>query len=571
MVANHVAGKHDDLGLVGLTRSGGKFVNNKKEWEESLGSVFTAHGLVELLEEHMGIGVPKHLMDQIRVQREAAVLVRKQRERNAKEMKEQLVDLTRVKQEKKEQPEREPPKTPVRNDGSSPTKSFTLRTPGPPLPMGKQAKLEEVVRRNAKRIAEKAEANRRGLGQRGIRQYLLFVNPFTCVYEDERDLNPDATIPITIDGELKYYEVEDDGTRVKRYRAWNHLLSTLAEIPKEIYKMVESGNVYKLYITIRDYLNVSERSSLASELNNRLSSICMVMKPDETLKTFIGRWEHLESEMQEINLRIDPDLLMTRAQKAVQKHHLHEYSAVITQNISLAEPSATPQTLFAALGPLFKLKEKREKEMWENEGEEQQREEKQRRKKEKKERKEKERKEKAEAAAAADHEMANTLKAQVAHDRAGTNTQESSNTFIPFKLKGVCMDFQEERCNRGSNCLFRHEKLSQADKAKLLAWLQERGKMNRHSDARRQEQGGGKSVRFATSVNASAAAALNPVEDTTISMLREATSSFSDEQVVLFAKHFAERAAVSAAQIPHPNLSKADEEKPDPAKAGSSE
>ena len=120
------------------------------------------------------------------------------------------------------------------------------------------------------------------------------------------------------------------------------------------------------------------------------------------------------------------------------------------------------------------------------------------------------------------------------------------------------MDFQEERCNRGSNCLFRHEKLSQADKAKLLAWLQERGKMNRHSDARRQEQGGGKSVRFATSVNASAAAALNPVEDTTISMLREATSSFSDEQVVLLAKHFA-------------NLSKADEEKPDTAKAGSSE
>ena len=561
MVANHVTGKRDDYGLVSLHRSGGKFVKNKKEWEESLGTVFTAQGLVEFLDEHMGISVPKDLMNQIRVQREAAVLVKKQRERNAKEMKERLVDFgVRVKQENKEEPERESPKTPVRDDKSL-AKSFNLRTPGAPLPMGKQAKLEEIVRRNAKRIAEKAEANRKGLAQRGIRQYLLFVNPFTCVYEDEQDLNPDATIPITIDGELRYYEIEDDGTRVRRYRAWNLLLGTLAEIPKEIYKMVESGNVYKLYITIRDHLNVSERSSLVSELNKRLSS--MVMKPDETLKTFIGRWENLESEMQEIDLKIDPDLLMTHAQEAVQKHHLNEYSAVMTQNISLAEPSATPQTLFAALKPLFKLKEKREKEIWENEGEE-----KQRRKKEKK---EKERLEKAAAV-----EIANALKAQAAPDRVGTTPQEGSNTFLPFKLRGVCMDFQEDRCMRGSNCTFKHEKLSQTDKAILLAWLQERGKIplcnscgKRHSGgACRQEQRGGKTVRFAASANASTTSA-DPMLDTTMSVLREATSSFTDEQVVLFAQQFAKRAAASAA--PLPNLSMVSEEKIDPAKAGISE
>ena len=577
MVANHQAGKQDEsVGLEGLKRSGGKFVINAKDWEEALGTVFTAQGLVEFLEMHMGISVPINLMEQIRVQQEAAVLVKKQRERNAKEMREQLIDLTRVKQEKREESvSDEPPRTPNRDGGSSSASSFNIRTPGAPLPKGKQAQLEEIVRRNAKRIAEKAEANRKGQGQRGIRQYLLFVNPFTCVYENERHLNPDATIPITIDDELKYYEVEDDATRVRRYRAWKLLLSTLSEIPKENYKMVESGNVYKLFITIRDHLNVSERPSLASELNKRLNS--MVMLQDETLKTFIGRWENLESEMQEIDLKIDPDLLMTRAQEAVQKHHLHEYTAVITQNISLAEPSATPQTLFAALKPLFKLKEKREKEIWENEGEE-----KQRRKKEKK---EKERIEKAAAAemanalkAQAAAEMANALKAQVALDRVGTKPQEGSNTFLPFKLKGVCMDFQEDRCMRGSDCTFRHEKLSNADKAKLLAWLQEKGKMplcktcgNRHSDACRQEKGGGKTVRFAASVNASASTARNPTESTTISVLREATSSFTDEQAVLFAQQFAKRAAASAAQIPLLNLSKAGEEKIDPAKAGSSE
>ena len=561
MVANPNSGSGTKVrGLVNLKKDKeSKTFKNPKTWDEKLCAAFNAYGFSKFLKAHTAIPVPRDLIETTRVQQEIDLRIRKQREKHAKEEKERrIIDLT-VKKEKEEDIGYQVKIPPLKPESDSPERKFEFRTPGPPPSSEKQKGLEELIRRNANEIATKEAKSQKGKEKRHARRFSIFADPYLAVREDERYLNPEASIPITIDGELKYYPLEDEEMQKERFFAWEALMGTIKEITPDTYAMVEWGNVYRLYTTIKNHLHVSSRPILVEDLNRRLDSF--VKKSSESFSIFQGRWESLMTEMNEIELVIDSDTLMTKAKKAIKANHADEFRTVITTFPSLNTPSATPKQLFDALLPVMEDKENDEKEMKDRElrggttDKDKQKAEKKRKEKEEKERKKEEKRVKE-----LEQQLAIALKAQQGPGKGGQekrNPKQSDNSDI----MGVCVYYQDNNCKR-ENCHFKHEKLSKEQRTRLDAWVSERAKLEKcskcgkrgHSanECRSGEQG--HKVRFAFERERNSRAR-NTSAPTPLSMqvdeLREATKHFSDEQVILFAKSWADRSTQRASFPSH--------------------
>ena len=167
-----------------LKRKGNeRYFTNTKSWDKGIGVCFSTFGLVKFLSEDYSIKVPKEQKWQVAVDQDLKAMLNK----NAKQVRHEKNEV--VKKEKAEKGE-------LLSSSSSPKKGVVSTASEQTLASldDRQAKYEEIVRRNAARLAEKQRKKEKSGESRAGSELTSYVNPLSEISEDEREYNPDATV-----------------------------------------------------------------------------------------------------------------------------------------------------------------------------------------------------------------------------------------------------------------------------------------------------------------------------------------------------------------------------------------
>ena len=311
-----------------------KNAQNLQAWDLAMRTTCAAHDLGYFLLEHSGIVMPHVSVSQLMVQQEVdKIMNEKLRQelayaRNKKAL-EQNEDggLETVVEEKEDyedvgvrtrsQTSRQTEQTPQR--GSERGGHIPISTPLSTQRSAKDSALnkdyQELIRRNAERIAETERKKNKMAEQKGYRQVSIFMNPLSCVNEDERHLNPSARYLITDkEGNELWYEVEDDTYRQKRQIAWQLLKRSLEQVPSGATRHIPVGNVYALHRFVLENYADGERRELVKKLNEELHSIAK--KPDELFSVFTARFTNIIDSLRDIDYTLDNDVVIKQLEEA---------------------------------------------------------------------------------------------------------------------------------------------------------------------------------------------------------------------------------------------------------------
>ena len=455
--------------LVKLHKSkNGRYFTNTKEWSKALRTVFETHDLSIFITEDYGIKVPKEELSRALFEGEMKIAVEKSKNLTL-DKKRAVVKHERV--------ERSSGTGTEEVDGRDDTESPAPETPQKPkatlhsdtqrtelnLLNDRQKAFEEIVKQNAKRIAEKQKE----IAAKDVEgsEVAIFVNPLTCVTPEQRDLYEPATIPIVVGGEKRFYECESKAYRLRRMTAWDLLKWTIPEVDSAVYERLSVGDVYTLYTSISTYLSKSNKSeqvktSLAKELEK------FSYRKGELFKTFVARYRQVRTEMEQVGYVVDTDILHTGIRKVIMRAGGAVEKAYLTALPQLDKDERDAMVILDAMTAQMEVLEKhghlRREEDVEEEGEEssasdsdeekrrERRRERNRKMREKKKKKKRERQE----------EDARVMRAQSSHDYS--------------HVRGVCLFHQEGKCTRGDACSYEHRKLSTADTNTLREFMKQK-------------------------------------------------------------------------------------------------
>ena len=433
----------------------GQYFINANEWSKGIATCFNTFGLTVFLQKEYSTKVPKD--QQYLCVHEAQVTQTVLRsEKEASKMKREIVQT--VKQEAQATPQK---KTKERENAQQEAKQQMSDLDQ------HQALYERFVRENAKRIAE----NQRDAQKEFEKELTLYVDPLTGIPEEFKYIKPQANVRIEVDGVTKYFVVEAKDMKEKRMNAWQLILKTIPKVDKSIYEGMDVGDVFGLHSHILTYLN---KGNLAKEsINNKLTRFSY--KSGELFKTFVMRYHNLMREMNEVGLKVDSDLMRQKLIDVLSDATKNIKNTMLT-TIAQVPPDATPKQILDAMQLQMSVLEKhtrRQQNQTDGSGSESERDEgeEKRKRKKKKERKKGKGKQKGD---------------EVLVLRTGANSTESEPG---EKLRGICLFYQNGKCTRGTNCTYKHTKLSAAQCTQLQQLVAKRNCFSAGSSNTKAKQG----------------------------------------------------------------------------------
>lgn len=328
----------------------------------------------------------------------------------------------------------------------------------------RQARLEELAARRARKMARAMRADSVLAAKRGVRAISMFLNPLSAIEESDRDLNPEAKYEAEFDDEKLLYELESPAHQVERSAAWQLLVSSISGqkgIKKSFWKHVGIGNVHKLFQLITAHFMDGDRSDVAAELSLRLSKF--VKEKDENFVTFVSRYEQMKDEMDEIGMNVDDDVLKNTIENAMTESEDKKVRDVYEQFTLMNGEMKTPEELFEKMKVVMKRHEKAAREEAAKKEQEMKYEKVKSKKDKKRERKKRQKAEDESSSSSSEDEKEKTLALKA------SAYQQKKDENVP----GVCFWYQENKCER-KDCTFEHRKLSEKGKQKLREIMKER-------------------------------------------------------------------------------------------------
>ena len=402
-----------------------KVIENLSEWVEALKNAFVTFSLARFLKAEYGMQVPSGQVAEI-LKEEAIALTlgNMQKKLLSQEKNEKLLRdvASRHSSSVKKEPAGEEKKQ------VKPTAADMLTHLWPDI--------EKMVRENADSLAAADKKKQIAAEESGELQEALYVNPLTRVKPEFSRLNPNATITLG-ESDPFLYEVESKKFRTFRMAAYGAIKSTLADIPKRVWKHVAVGNVYGLYSLVINNYAAKGRASVVDDLFKRLSTFKKLKR--ESFVQFRARFEQLIAEIKDAKVEVDSTQIANSAQNAI----VNSDDAVIKRvfkNWVLNNKSkmTDPFVTFEEMAPVMLIEEQDKMNTS---------------------RRKKERERESEG------EVEQTLRTI-----SGKN-QGAGGSYSPSSgdrdLLSFCLSFQTKKGCRKEKCSFTHRKLSPKDVVKL--------------------------------------------------------------------------------------------------------
>ena len=435
----------------------GKFCINGVEWKRSVNDVLTTHELDKFLMKDCNVPAPAEQAQELQWKKLADYRSSSQLTKVQTQMKERKIKEELVKKEPLTGAEEAfdkltvAPSTPARGEKKE-EKTIDL-TLGDSL-----SQAQKIYAENAARLAAQQKEDQRKQLLEGDVLPVLFVDPMTRCRRGEL---PSAEIEV--DG--WWYELESNETRRKRMLVWNLLVHTIGAVDKEIWRLITVGDVYSLFTTIQTHLQTNQRDGIVKDLNEKLQALSI--HDGELFATFATRFRNLLARSASISLSFDEALLRDTLTEAIEqsknkllKEHLHILQLKMDEagtNLSALEmlqrlemPMNRSEHRSARARKKGSASEEADSDSLRKS-----------RKEKKKEKKEKEKKEKEATAAAA------AAAAAGGTSLGGGATALKASAGASQSVLGVCLFFQDGKCEKGEKCSYEHRKLSAADKKKL--------------------------------------------------------------------------------------------------------
>ena len=428
----------------------GKYCSNGIEWKRSVNDVLTTNDLDMFLMKHCNIPAPAVQARELQWKKQAnfhssSQLSRIQALVREQKMKKEIVKKEPVGgEEERYQGVSIPPETPSK--GEKKKEDVIDLTLGDSL---EQAKL--VFAQNAKWLAEAQREQQEKQLSEGDALPVLFVDPMTRCQKGQL-----ASAEIEVEG--WWYELESNEKRRKRMLVWDLLVHTIGAVDKEIWRLITVGDVYSLFNTVQNHLQTDQRDGIVHDLSEKMRALSIA--DGELFATFATRFRNLLKQSENVSLTFDGAVLRQTLTNAIEssankvlKEHLH----ILQLEMDKAGVAYTALEMLNRLEPPMNRSEHRNaraKQKGSASGEADSERQKMSRKERKKKKKEKE------AAAAA---------AAAAEDTSlgGGATALKANAGASQPVLGVCLFFQDGKCEKGESCRYEHRKLSAADKKAL--------------------------------------------------------------------------------------------------------
>ena len=444
-----------------------KNAKNLHAWDLAMRTTCAAHDLGYFLFEHSGIVMPHASVSQLMIQQEVDKIMNDKlrqelayvRNKKALEQTETKNSGLEVVAEEGKEKEKVQTRSQTRNTLTTPRRGIerggriTISTPLSEERSEKDSALnveyQELVRRNAERIAEAASKKNKMAEQKGYRQVSIFMNPLSCVNENERDVNPAARYLITdSEGKDLWYEVEDDTYRQKRQIAWQLLKRSLEQVPSGATRHIPVGNVYALHRFVLENYADGERRELVKKLNEELHTIAK--KPGELFSVFTARFTNIIDSLRDIDYKLDEDVVIKQLEEACRTRTKDATCRKVFDQVSLVWDIAeqqdediemTAEMMMKALdGPMRKAE--RDARVIETDTSD---------------RLSRRQRKALRAAAAA---------AAAASSSGGSDTDSSHRDVCIYYNRGIYYG-KDKGCRR-EKCQYKHKKISKADLAKLV-------------------------------------------------------------------------------------------------------
>ena len=451
--------KHDVVKLK-KDKDNGKYCVNAAEWRRGVNNALTNNDLGMFLVKHSNIPAPADQAQELQWKRQVDVHSSSQLSRIRSLVREEKIKKEIVKKEPQSQKDKEDddlhilPGTPAKAEEKKKLEVDLTGSEG----LVKVDRAKEVFARNAKWLAKEQKEQQQKQLSEGEALPVLFVDPLTRCYEGELD-----TAEIKI-GEW-WYELESSEKRRRRMIVWNLIVYTIGVVDKEIWRLVTVGDVYSLFNTIQDHLQTNQRSGIVHDLNKKMQNLSVV--EGELFATFASRVRNLLQQSENVGLKFDAAVVRENLIAAILKSNnkvLKQHLELIQLEMDRSGQEFTALQIVSRLEkPMNRSEHRSARARQQGSASEEADSDSLRksRKEKKREKKEKEKKEKEAAAAAA-----------AAAAAGGTSlgrgaTALKASTGASQSVLGVCLFFQDGKCEKGEKCSYEHRKLSAADKKKL--------------------------------------------------------------------------------------------------------
>ena len=327
---------------------------NLHAWDLAMRNTCSAHDLNYYLLEHSGIMLPHSSVSQLMIQREVDKIMNEKLRQDIANARHKIVlnkqtlgqgrNRTEQKIEEEEKQERMQTRSQTRRteelfdedsgDGDIPAITTPLKQRQLVPDENLNEEYQDLIRRNAEKITKAAREKNKIAEQKGYRQVTIFMNPLSCVTEDNRNLNPNARYLIRdSDGTDVWYEVEDDIYRQRRQIAWQLLKRSIEQVPSGAIQHIPVGNVYALHRFVLENYADGERSELVMKLNEELHSIAK--KPEELFSVFTSRFMNIINSLKDIEYKIDNDVVLKQLQQACRTRTTDQTCRGVYDNVML--------------------------------------------------------------------------------------------------------------------------------------------------------------------------------------------------------------------------------------------
>ena len=189
---------------------------------------------------------------------------------------------------------------------------------------------EAKMRARGEAMAERLAAAQGAVAERRGGQLMVsFLDPLSALdLNDETDRESVCHVH-TFMGETLRYAVETSEHAQVRMRIDAMLTRSLTDIPAHITTGVEPGNIYERYKRVVVYFDDITRKVLMEDIDSDLHELRM--RERESFASFTSRFKGIEHRMQEVGLVQDPELLLSKLEKALRASKNAGVHAVLKQ------------------------------------------------------------------------------------------------------------------------------------------------------------------------------------------------------------------------------------------------
>jgi hypothetical protein len=218
---------------------------------------------------------------------------------------------------------------------------------------------ESKMRARVKLMAERMNEQSLMTERRGAQHTVFFLDPITALALDDEEDKETVCHVHTLNGETMRYAVETTETAQVRMMLDDVIARSLSAIPAHVTTGVIAGNISDRFQRVVLFFDDIGRKALIEQIDADFSSL--TKRERESFAAFTSRVKDIEFRMKEQRMTIDPELMLSKLERAITTSKDEGVRNVLGQvKMAIGLPTSTTEELLVAMaGPMRDFEKER--------------------------------------------------------------------------------------------------------------------------------------------------------------------------------------------------------------------